>query len=121
MIDLKHCKVSTEPCLKVKALEGSLFIGVIALGALLLAIASTPAKAACQTVNGYVYCQQDYRTDYNSPRIYDQSGNYRGNVNGNRYDPNSISNPFGRYGSKYSPQSINNPYVVQPAPYVYVR
>jgi hypothetical protein len=25
-------------------------------------------------------------------------------------DPESISNPFGRYGSRFSPDSINNPY-----------
>ena len=28
----------------------------------------------------------------------------------NPYDPDSTSNPYGRYGSKYSPDSINNPY-----------
>lgn len=110
MIDLKHSKVNKTEGVFTMIKEGSLFIATIALGALLLAIASTPANAACQSVNGYVYCQQDYRTDYNSPRIYDQDGNYRGNLNGNQYDPNSISNPYGRYGSKYSSDSINNPY-----------
>jgi hypothetical protein len=29
---------------------------------------------------------------------------------GHRYDPDSVSNPYGRYGSRYSPDSINNPY-----------
>ena len=33
-----------------------------------------------------------------------------GNVNTNKYDPNSIANPYGTYGSQYSPNSINNPY-----------
>jgi len=51
----------------------------------------------------------DYRNDYNSPKIY-ENGKYRGNLNGNQYDPNSISNEFGRYGSPYSPDSVNNPY-----------
>ena len=32
-----------------------------------------------------------------------------GTVNQNRFDPNSISNPFGRYGSPLSPDSIHNP------------
>lgn len=44
------------------------------------------------------------------PKLYDSQGNYRGNLNGNRYDPNSISNPYGRYGSKYSSESLNNQY-----------
>ena len=43
-------------------------------------------------------------------RLYSNGGQYLGNVNNNRYDPNSISNPYGRYGSPYSADSINNPY-----------
>lgn len=35
---------------------------------------------------------------------------YRGNLNNDRHDPDSVSNPYGQYGSKYSPDSINNPY-----------
>lgn len=76
----------------------------------LLLLISINAQAKCYTVNGITQCQQDYRTDFNSPKIYDQNGNYRGNLNGNQYDPNSVSNPYGRYGSQYSPESINNPY-----------
>lgn len=45
-----------------------------------------------------------------SPSIYSRDGKYLGNLNSNRYDPNSVSNPYGRYGSKYSSDSINNPY-----------
>lgn len=112
MQDLKHCKPSTEPSLWEQAKEGIAFVGVIGLGMLLLALASTPAKAACQNINGFIYCQQDYRNDSNSPKIIDQNGNYRGNLNGNIYDPNSISNRFGRYGNPYSPDSLNNPYAV---------
>lgn len=37
-------------------------------------------------------------------------GTFLGNLNNNQYDPNSVSNPYGRYGSQYSPDSINNPY-----------
>lgn len=39
-----------------------------------------------------------------------QSGKYLGNLSNNRYDPNSTSNPYGRYGSEYSQDSINYPY-----------
>jgi hypothetical protein len=45
-----------------------------------------------------------------SPRIYAPDGTYLGNLNTNQFDPNSVSNPFGRYGNPYSPDSINNPY-----------
>lgn len=33
-----------------------------------------------------------------------------GNLSSNPYNPNSTSNPYGKYGSPYSPDSINNPY-----------
>ena len=45
------------------------------------------------------------------------NGKYLGNLNSNRYDPNSVSNPYGRYGSPYSPDSINNPYGQYGSPY----
>jgi hypothetical protein len=32
-----------------------------------------------------------------------------GVLSSNKYDPLSVSNPYGEYGSKYSPTSINNP------------
>jgi hypothetical protein len=51
-----------------------------------------------------------YGSDGNSPKLYDSEGNFRGNLNANRFDPNSVANPYGRYGSRYSPDSINNPY-----------
>lgn len=35
---------------------------------------------------------------------------YLGQLSSNPYDPDSISNPYGRYGSKYSADSINNEY-----------
>jgi len=46
----------------------------------------------------------------NAPMLFDNQGNYRGNLSTNPYDPNSVSNPYGRYGSPYSADSINNPY-----------
>ena len=33
-----------------------------------------------------------------------------GELSSNPYDPDSPSNPYGRYGSPFSPDSINNPY-----------
>ncbi len=33
-----------------------------------------------------------------------------GELSANPYDPDSTSNPYGRYGSPFSPDSINNPY-----------
>ena len=51
-----------------------------------------------------------YGDSSNSPKLYDSAGNFRGNLNSNPYDPDSIANPYGRYGSEYSIDSINNPY-----------
>lgn len=39
-----------------------------------------------------------------------QADEYLGQLSSNRYDPDSVSNPYGRYGSEYSSDSINNPY-----------
>ena len=66
---------------------------LIALAAVVLV---TPAAAA------------DFRTGANSPKIYAPDGTYLGNLNQNQFDPNSISNSFGRYGNKFSPDSVNN-------------
>lgn len=46
----------------------------------------------------------------NHLKIYDKNGEFRGNLNNNPYDPNSVANPYGKYGSQYSPDSINNPH-----------
>jgi hypothetical protein len=55
---------------------------------------------------------QFYEDKYTTggPKLYDSEGNFRGNLNGNRYDSDSVSNPYGRYGSKYSSDSVNNEY-----------
>jgi hypothetical protein len=42
--------------------------------------------------------------------LEDKDGKYLGKLGGSQYDPDSTSNPYGRYGSKYSADSINNPY-----------
>ena len=49
------------------------------------------------------------RYSTNPPRLY-SGGTYLGELSTNRYSPDSVSNPYGRYGSRYSPDSINNPY-----------
>ena len=50
-----------------------------------------------------------YPSATNPPKIY-SDGKYLGELSSNRFAPDSVSNPYGRYGSKYSPDSINNPY-----------
>lgn len=45
-----------------------------------------------------------------SPYLVSPDGKYLGKLNANRYDPDSVSNPYGRYGSRYSSDSVNNPY-----------
>lgn len=45
-----------------------------------------------------------------SPIIVGEDGKYLGRLNSNRYDSDSVSNPYGRFGSRYSSESINNRY-----------
>ena len=54
--------------------------------------------------------QSEFSSGSNSPVILGEDGTYLGRLNKNTLDPDSISNPFGRYGSKFSPDSVNNPY-----------
>jgi hypothetical protein len=61
--------------------------------------------------------QNPYGNSSDSPRLYAPDGQFLGNVNANRYDPDSIANPYGQYGSPYSPNSINNPYGQYGSPY----
>ena len=49
--------------------------------------------------------------------LYGPNGEYLGELNNNRYDPNSVANPYGQYGSPYSPTSVNNPYGQYGSPY----
>ena len=50
------------------------------------------------------------------PQIYADDGTYLGNLSNNRYDPNSVSNPYGAHGSPYG-NTINNPHSVYGSPY----
>ena len=58
------------------------------------------------------YSNKSWTNPYakDAPKLHDSSGRYLGRFSSNPYDPDSTSNPYGRYGSKYSPDSINNPY-----------
>jgi hypothetical protein len=48
---------------------------------------------------------------YSNPAtVVSPGGTYLGNTSANKYDPDSINNPYGQYGSKYSTTSVNNPY-----------
>ncbi|MGB4704887.1 MAG: hypothetical protein WBI18_07440 [Candidatus Saccharicenans sp.] len=58
-----------------------------------------------------------YASGENSPFLIAEDGKYLGRLNSNPYDPESVSNPYGRYGSPYSPESINNPYGKYGSPY----
>ena len=70
------------------------------------------AKDSTSGTNKQALERYDVQNPYstNAPKLYDSEGNYRGKLSTNKYDPESISNPYGKYGSKYSPDSINNPY-----------
>ncbi|MFA7670124.1 MAG: hypothetical protein WCX93_12315 [Burkholderiaceae bacterium] len=65
------------------------------------------------TVNPYTpnaVSPYEARPQYGGAKLYDSQGQYRGTLNNNRYDSESVANPYGRYGSQYSPDSVNNPY-----------
>lgn len=49
--------------------------------------------------------------------LYADDGTYLGELNSNEYDPNSVSNPYGKYGNPYNADSINNPYGKYGNPY----
>lgn len=82
-------------------------------------------ESAVITANPYggvPISQYDHRVSKYSPdgalnpyttgggKIIGADGSYLGKLNSNKYDPESVANPYGQYGSKYSPNSINNPY-----------
>ena len=76
---------------------------------LVIAALTLATAATAQTV--------DFRNSNNSPKIIAPDGTYRGNLNNNRFDPNSINNPFGKYGSQFSPDSVNNRFGTYGNPY----
>jgi len=46
----------------------------------------------------------------NAPKLVGADGTYLGRWSANKFDPDSTSNPFGRYGNQFSSESINNPF-----------
>jgi hypothetical protein len=62
-------------------------------------------KAPPQPANTF---NNPYGNSSNSPQLFNSQGQFRGNLNSNQFDPNSVANPFGQYGSRFSPDSINN-------------
>lgn len=58
----------------------------------------------------YVRYGERYANPYATPPKLYSSGRYLGELSTDRYAPDSVSNPYGRYGSRYSPDSIHNPY-----------
>ena len=60
---------------------------------------------------GSPYSSEGARNPYTTggPRIVAEDGTYLGRLNANRFDSESVANPFGTYGSPTSSKSINNP------------
>lgn len=52
-----------------------------------------------------------------APKLYAPDGTYLGKLTTDKYDPESITNPYGDYGSKYSQNSIHNKYGTYGSPY----
>jgi hypothetical protein len=67
-------------------------------------------KDSLWAFRGYGSCNVTKRLEdrLTHARLYDQQGTYRGNLSTNQYDPDSVSNPCGRFGNPYSPDSLNN-------------
>jgi len=95
-----------------KSLNYMKFITYAAPIILMLTFSSAYATSYTNDDNNKFYKQNSVKNPYaiDTPKPYDQNENYKGNLNSNPYDPNSTSNPYGKYGSPYSPDSINNPY-----------
>jgi hypothetical protein len=82
---------------------------------ILFLLSISTANAECYTDwLGQVTCIPviqtfDLRDSTNSPKII-EGQTYRGNLNNNILDPNSINNTLGKYGNPLSPDSIKNPF-----------
>lgn len=71
--------------------------------------------AVALLITSSAWAQSPYLQGYN-PQT-GQHDKYLGNLNANKFDPNSVNNPFGQYGSPYSPNSVTNPYGPYGSPY----
>jgi hypothetical protein len=59
--------------------------------------------------NRYSATSATNRYAFDTPKIYAADGTYLGKLSTNKYDPESISNPYGLYGSKHG-NNLMNPY-----------
>jgi hypothetical protein len=57
-----------------------------------------------------------YRGFGGGPKIIAPNGQYLRRLNANRFDPDSVANPYGRYGNPYG-DTITNPYSRWGSPY----
>ena len=92
-----------------------------ALAAIFVLLLSSPAWAACTYVVGYGADCSLPKANPNgsldaatiiqpSVKLYDQQGNFRGDMNRNPYSSTSTANPYSPYGNRYSSESVENPY-----------
>ena len=88
---------------------------------------TTRRKATVPTARSYTtrnprrntYSSDVSSYSYTNPAtVVSPAGEYLGNTSSNKYDPDSINNPYGKFGSKYSNESSNNPYATN-APQLY--
>jgi hypothetical protein len=92
----------------------SLTIVVLAVASSAFAQAAYPwlplTPAVAPPVNPYAVRPVVPSAPLGPPSLVGADGTYLGVLSSNKYDPLSVSNPYGQYGSKYSATSINNPY-----------
>ena len=77
------------------------------------ALLSTTLIVAVVTFCGLATAQQKIGTLSTNPYAPKSTSS-----SGSQYDPNSVTNPYGKYGSQYSNKSANNPYATE-APKLY--
>lgn len=80
---------------------------ILAATAALAFLGTAPAWAQSPAVPpGF----NQFGTYQNSVHLYSPNGQFRGDLNSNPFDPDSVSNQFGPYGNPFSPDSVNNPF-----------
>ena len=84
---------------------------------------STPTGTAIRMLEARIACLSGDLTpspslpDMSLPQVWRPRAHspverrrYLGTYSANRYAPDSIANPYGRYGNRYAPDSVTNPY-----------
>lgn len=106
---MKKSKLRFAICLAIFCYAGSASAGDY-LGQLSTNPYATNSTSGVGANNYRVNQSMQNKYTSGGPKLYNSDGEFRGNLNGNQYDSDSVSNPYGRYGSEYSSDSINNPY-----------